>query len=278
MLFDHNPYRPITDFVREGAKTGTAAVHILSEDDGRPYRIERRFGSTNSYTVYDGELQTRIADGKADVLQFVRRHGRIEPTLDLARLFAGAIGVPQGLLTAAFLLPAGDRKVQFDALLQVDEYRRAADNLAEPQRLLRQQLQMLERTAAELEGRLQRLPSLEQAAQERTVAIAAARQQVGETDERMTLGEARLAVLEADRTLVDSLGRQAQRAESQRDLARQRVEQAQKALAEAEQAAGLVARHQAGFDAYQAAQDRQKLLDEPPAPPTRSAGAIGRSR
>jgi exonuclease SbcC len=262
VLFDHTPYRPITDFVREGAKTGIAAVHILSADDERPYRVERRFGSSNSYVVYDGELQTKIAEGKADVLQFVRRHGRIEPTLDLARLFEGAIGVPQGLLTAAFLDQPGVRKAHFDALLQVDEYRRAADNLAEPQRLLRQRLQALERTTAELAGRLQRLPGLEQATQERTAAIAAAEIEAGELAGRLALSEARVAALDAERALVESLGRQAQRAEGLLALARQQVEQTQRALAEAQEAAHRVAGHQAGFDAYQAAQERQKFLAE----------------
>ena len=74
-LFDALPYT-VTEFVREGARTGSVAVTFLSDYDERPYRVERRFGGTNSYVVYDEEFQAKVCDGKADVLSFIRQHAR----------------------------------------------------------------------------------------------------------------------------------------------------------------------------------------------------------
>ncbi|MFZ1771674.1 MAG: SMC family ATPase, partial [Caldilinea sp.] len=121
VLFDALPYT-VQEFVREGTRTGSIAVTFLSTYDERPYRVERRFGGSNAYAVYDDELKGKICDGKADVLAFVHRHTKADPSVDLTRLFNDALGVAQGALTAAFAETPARRKPIFDALLQVDDY------------------------------------------------------------------------------------------------------------------------------------------------------------
>jgi hypothetical protein len=78
--------------VREGVRSGTIAVTFISTYDERPYRVERRFGGSNAYVVYDDELRAKVCDGKVDVLAFVRRHTLADPSVDLTRLFNDALG------------------------------------------------------------------------------------------------------------------------------------------------------------------------------------------
>jgi len=166
-LFDSIPYKA-SDFLREGARTGSVAVTFVGSLDERPYRVERRLGGSHLYVAYDVELQAKLCEGKNDVLAFVRKQIGTDPTIDLSRLFADAIGVPQGTLTAAFLQQPAQRKVIFDALLQVDEYRAAVEKLREPRALLAERQQALAQQVAVLSARLERLPELEQAVAERT--------------------------------------------------------------------------------------------------------------
>src|ERR687890_2066984 len=60
-LFDLLDYKK-DDFVRRGAKKGTARVTFESGLDGREYAVYR--DTANGYFVYDIQLKTRIADKK----------------------------------------------------------------------------------------------------------------------------------------------------------------------------------------------------------------------
>ncbi|MCB0085478.1 MAG: SMC family ATPase, partial [Caldilineaceae bacterium] len=142
-LFDSMAYRQ-SDFVREGAKTATVTVTFLSSLDERQYQIVRRCGSSSQYYAYDPELGAKICEGKVDVLAFLKEHMAVDNTASLELLFANAVGVPQGRLTAAFQDTPSQRKGVFDTLLQVEEYKAASDKLREAAGSLRDQMQKLE--------------------------------------------------------------------------------------------------------------------------------------
>jgi len=170
-LFDALPYTA-QEFVREGARSGSVAVTLLSRLDERPYRVERRFGGSTLYGVHDVELGQKLCEGKADVLAFVRRHLRVDLSVDLARLFTNALGVAQGTLTTAFAETPSNRKGIFDALLQVDDYNLAAERLREPWRRVEEQLKELALDLAVLETRLEKLSELEQSLARRSLELA----------------------------------------------------------------------------------------------------------
>jgi exonuclease SbcC len=127
-LFDALPYSQ-AQFVREGEKWGQVTVTFRSAEDEREYQVVRKAGAGANWYVYDPELDDRPAEQKVDVTDFLRRHLRVESEITLESLFNDALGVPQGMLTADFLLTPANRKKKFDALLQVEEYSRAADKL-----------------------------------------------------------------------------------------------------------------------------------------------------
>jgi DNA repair protein SbcC/Rad50 len=127
-LFDLLDYKK-DDFLRRGAKKGSATVTFESSLDEREYRVFR--DTRTSYYVYDPKLKMRVADKKEEVQRFLWQHLGVESGTDLEALFRNAVGVPQGTFTADFLKAAGARKPIFDKLLKVEEYRQGAEKLLE---------------------------------------------------------------------------------------------------------------------------------------------------
>ncbi len=148
-LFDVLDYKK-DDFVRRGAKKGSARVTFESGLDERSYVVFRDTGT--GYYVYDPELQVRIADKKEEVTRFLWQHLGVEPGTDLESLFKHAIGVPQGTFTAIFLATAAERKKTFDTLLKVEEYRRGAEELLKTQRYVENQIGTAREKIARAEG------------------------------------------------------------------------------------------------------------------------------
>jgi DNA repair protein SbcC/Rad50 len=137
-LFDYLPYKQ-DQFVREGEKYGKIAVHLIGSDD-RPYTVERRCGSGSRWFIYDAEADSSV-DQRADVLDKLHDLFGIERERPLDSLFRDALGVPQGTFTSIFLEAASKRKQTFDALLQIEDYKIAADYLLDSQKLYKEQAQ-----------------------------------------------------------------------------------------------------------------------------------------
>jgi exonuclease SbcC len=260
-LFDSLAYKA-ADFLREGARTGTVAVTFVGSLDERPYRIERRLGGSHLYVAYDVELQAKLCEGKTDVLAFVRRQIGADPTIDLSRLFGDAIGVPQGTLTAAFLQQPAQRKVIFDALLQVDEYRVAVDKLREPRALLGERRQALAQEVAVLQARLERLPQLQAAVNERAGELRSIAQTLAVLHAKLQTVTMRKQALDTMRSEVERMEVQAARAAETVKRTEVQTAEAQRLLAAAEDACKVVEANTQGHDRYVAAQAQRSALDQ----------------
>lgn len=162
VLFDYLPYNQ-ADFVREGEKTATVAVSLVSGRDERGYQVIRRCGRSSSYEVYDPALDTMLAQNKVDVVDWLREHLKLDGSDNLSELFFNAVGVPQGLLTSVFLENASKRKAVFNALLRVDEYERSWERLRDTKSYLEKKTTEGQVRIARLETEVQRLPEQEQA-------------------------------------------------------------------------------------------------------------------
>src|SRR5919107_157087 len=143
-LFDVLDYSK-DDFLRRGAKKGSARVTFRSDLDERLYTVYRDTG--NGYYVYDPELRVKLQQGTTDVRKWLDQHLGVEPGTDLKALFRSAIGVPQGLFTTDFLQTPADRKKSFDRLLKVEEYREGAERLRDTSSLIGERI-------AEARGRI----------------------------------------------------------------------------------------------------------------------------
>ena len=156
-LFDALPYKQ-AQFVREGERVGAVAVTFLSALDEREYQVVRKCGGVTEWYAYDPAIGSRIAEQKVDMVAFLRQHLRIEGEVELPALFNDALGVPQGSLTADFLETGANRKKKFDALLQVEEYRKAAEKLNDTRQHLQLQQKDQQRVIADLERETGQLP------------------------------------------------------------------------------------------------------------------------
>ena len=158
-LFDLLDYKK-EDFVKRGEKKGSVRVTFESGLDEREYVVYRDSGA--GYHVTDPRLQIRIADKKEEVFRFLWQHLGLEPGTDLRSLFKQAIGVPQGTFTAIFLEGATERKIAFDRLLKVEEYRQAAEKLRDTSRFLELSISSVREQIARAEGELSRSEIVEE--------------------------------------------------------------------------------------------------------------------
>jgi exonuclease SbcC len=234
-LFDALPYKQ-AQFVREGERVGVVAVTFLSALDEREYQVVRKCGGVTEWYAYDQAIGARIAEQKVDMYAFLRQHLRIEGEVELPALFNDALGVPQGSLTADFLETGANRKKKFDALLQVEEYRKAAEKLNDTRQHLQLQQKDQQRVIADLEretGQLTAWRAMRIALIERDRELTAALErieretrEVGARQEALRRQEAELRQAEGAARVA---GAERAAAETQYGAASQRVQEAREA-------------------------------------------------
>jgi len=190
-LFGFLPYNQ-TQFVREGEKFGQVVVHLIGSDD-RPYTVERRCGSSAHWFVYDCEADSRV-EQRTDVLDRLHDLFGIDRERSLETLFQDALGVPQGTFTSIFLEKPSARKQTFDTLLQIEDYKTAADYLLDAQKQYREQIvaqdreiQRLEFETRELEDWRTQIKEQRQLDQQQTVQLTQTSTRLAQAQERSTL-------------------------------------------------------------------------------------------
>src|SRR5690348_9374249 len=110
-LFNHLPYSQ-AQFVREGERSGQVTVSFIGADD-RLYQVVRRCGTPSAWYVYDEQLDKRLVDQNADVIDWLREHLPLQGEIKLEAFFSDALGVQQGTFTSDFLMTGANRKRKF---------------------------------------------------------------------------------------------------------------------------------------------------------------------
>jgi exonuclease SbcC len=243
-LFNFLPYSR-GQFVREGEKTATVTVHLVG-NDGRTYQVMRKCGSSSQYYVYDPEIGQKLTDGRDETLGWLYKFLEVEETGDLSALFQDAVGVPQGLLTAAFLDRPSNRKNTFNPLLRVDEYEKVWEALRDPLRRLKEWISEQEKRIAGFEAEVKALPGLLE-------KVAGLQAEIEEGAKRQAVLQGKLAdvaqrkeTLEAVREQLESLEQAATQAEADVKTLEARLADAQAAVERAEQAQSVVRETEAG--------------------------------
>ncbi len=252
-LFDALPYSQ-GQFIREGERSGQVTVSFRSGEDDREYQVVRRAGAAPVWFVYDPELDHRPAEQKADVLDFLRRHLRIEGDIALDALFNDALGVPQGALTADFLLTAANRKRKFDALLQVEDFSRAAEKLRDTRSYLQEAMRDQDGVIERLERETGQLDAWR-------TDLSAKRERERELGSHLAETQRQLEVATTQRDALLAREREAKERESGRDVAYVALQGAERAaesaraqVEEAEAAARICASTRADHEAHDRAQ------------------------
>ena len=258
VLFDLLDYKK-EDFVKRGEKKGVVRVTFESGLDEREYIVTRDTGA--GYNVTDPRLQTRIADKKEEVFRFLWQHLGLEPGTDLKSLFKQAIGVPQGTFTAIFLEGATERKIAFDRLLKVEEYRQAAEKLRETSRLLDSQVVTVRETIARVEGELTRSDTVDEeykAVSEQAKSLSV---EIDALATDLTAKQGRVKELDDLERRISGLKTAVERTRSEKERAELVFKQAEQALSRATEAVGKIEGVRSGHESHLATLGRLKEFE-----------------
>jgi exonuclease SbcC len=195
-LFDFLLYSQ-AQFVREGEKYGRIVIHLIGSDD-RAYTVERRCGSGAHWFVYDQEADYRV-EQRTDVLDKLHELFGIDRERSLKALFRDALGVPQGSFTSIFLEGGSERKLKFDALLQIEDYKNAADYLLDAQKEYKEQLQTQQNEIQRLEFETRGLDIWRKELQEKRLLDQQQTAQIAALTEQLKLLEEQFAALTKQR-------------------------------------------------------------------------------
>ena len=256
-LFDYLPYKQ-TQFVREGEKYGMIVVHLIGSDD-RPYAVERRCGSGAYWMIYDREADSR-SEQRTDVLDKLHDIFGIDRERALDTLFKDALGVPQGSFTSIFAQTASIRKQTFDTLLQIEDYKNAADYLLETQKHYKEQIQTqlteiqrLEFETRELEPRRAELKEAHILYQQQTV-------QLTQWTQQLELAEKRFDILKEQHDELVLRQNQFVQCQNTHSSTQQRLQDRRQELAHARAASLAVEANRTDYQRYLQASDILKQL------------------
>jgi exonuclease SbcC len=203
-LFDFLPYNQ-KQFRRDGTTAGQVAVTFLARD-GREYEVVRKTGgAAPNWYVFDQEINARLAEGSADVKEWLQRQLGTEDAAAPQVLFQNAVGVPQGGLTAPFLQSTENRKHAFDPILRVHEYSAAASNLLETNRHLENQARDQRELAATHGVEADKIPLIARSMQAAHDAAATAGGQLKEREKEKQREDAQVAALESEERRITDL-------------------------------------------------------------------------
>jgi DNA repair protein SbcC/Rad50 len=207
-LFNYRGAYKNEDLVRNGASSAQAIVAFVSSRDGRTYEVQRC--TMKGYTLYDPQLGQRLEHKhiEEEVIPWLRQHLGVAPGVDLGKLFANTIGVPQGTLTADFLQPPEKRKQVFDAILKVEEYKQVNQQMLSLEKYAKVEVESLERSILQYAETLQNWEPLHQKHQELAQEI---------TEDEMALQQLQMLLkeLQAERNRLTAQSQQVHQLESQ---------------------------------------------------------------
>ncbi len=233
-LFNYLPYSQ-AQFVREGERSGQIVVEFVAADD-RKYQVVRRCGTPSAWYVYDPQLEMRVADQSADVIDWLREHLPLQGEIKLDAFFSDALGVQQGTFTSDFLAAPRVRKQKFDALLQVEDYRKAYEKLRETGSYLQDRVRDLDVRIERLKAETEAIDTWREELARQRAEHDAATDELVEAQHEWVQAEQHLNTLLRQKQEIEDLEREWKHAEGERQRAEEALARATTELAEAQTA------------------------------------------
>src|SRR6266700_6040056 len=256
-LFGFLPYNQ-TQFVREGEKYGRVVVHLVGSDD-RTYTVERRCGSGAYWFVYDCEADYRV-EQRTDVMDKLHELFGIDRERSLDTLFQDALGVPQGTFTAIFLQTPAVRKQTFDTLLQIEDYKNAADYLLDAQKEYKEQLLTQLKEIQRLEFETRDLDIWRAELKEKRALDQQQTTQIAELTEQLKQLEGRFAALTKQRDELLQLESHYSKSKHTLETAQERLQERKQELDHARKAQQVIETSSKDYKRYQEVEEALKQL------------------
>ncbi len=257
-LFNYRGAYRTEDLIRNGAASAQVIITFVSSRDQRTYEVSRC--TRAGYTLSDPQLgekldYTRIED---EVLPWLRQQFGVAPGTDLGKLFANTIGVPQGTFTADFLLSTEKRKPIFDAILKVEEYRQANQQLLSLEKYAKVEIEHLERDIAQYDEALDELTELEPRREQLRTDIERLHTEVQQWQTQVEALQAERDRLTVQATQLQALSTEVAQITTRIQAQQQLYDRGHVELVEAEAAAQRCIDHR---DAYQAVIQANEALE-----------------
>ena len=261
-MFNHRGGYNKEDLIRNGSNSAQVTVAFISNRDGRTYEVQRC--TTKGYTLYDPQLDTKL-DYKHiedEVLPWLRQQLGVAPGTDLARLFANTIGVPQGMFTADFLLSSEKRKPIFDAVLKVEEYRMANQQMLSLEKYSKAESESLERSIVQYDETLQDWESL----RDRRLFMS---REIAASEAALLAFQTELAALHAEKERLTAQAQQVQQTSAKLQTLTAQIEGKQptivlldQSVQRAQAAVQICQDNRESYQAYLQAEAELKALDQ----------------
>ncbi|NEQ97140.1 MAG: SMC family ATPase [Cyanothece sp. SIO2G6] len=250
-LFNYRGSYRKDDLVRNGCRSAQVTVQFISSRDQRTYNIQRC--TSKGYTLFDPQLDQRLPYSRIEeeVLPWLREHLGVVAGTDLPRLFENTLGVPQGMLTADFLLSGEKRKRVFDSILKVEEYKETSKGLGELQRYADGKVQALQRDLSHYEEMLQQGPEVESRHAQVYQTIQQNQAQLEQLEQQLTQLQRQQEELQTQAQAVQSLEQRLNQMTLQLDSAQREQVMRQEAVAQSQQAVQMCEQHHEGYRQYQ---------------------------
>src|SRR6266487_1227209 len=245
-LFDHISYNQ-SQFVREGEKYGRVVVHLIGSDD-RPYEVERR-----------READLRV-EQRTDVLDKLHELFGIDRERPLDVLFRDALGVTQGTFTIIFLEPGSKRKQTFDALLQIEDYKTAANYLLDASKVYQEQIQTQKSEIQRLEIETRDLEEWRAALKRYRLEDQQKKEQNVQCTQRLAVCKERAELLKLQRDHLNQCQSQFYQNKTIHAASQELLHNSQKQVNEARSAQQAIQESQSDYERYVQATETLKQL------------------
>jgi DNA repair protein SbcC/Rad50 len=261
-LFNYRGAYKSEDLIRNGAASTQVTITFVSNRDQRTYQVSRC--SRTGYTIFDPQLNQKLEYSRIDdeVIPWMREHLGVPQGTDLGKLFANTIGVPQGTFTVDFLQTAEKRKPIFDAILKVEEYRQANQQMLSLEKYAKAEVEKLEGAIAQYEEALKdwdtltlKRYDLSQDIEQTQLALQHAQQQV----KALQAERDRLTAQEAQ---IQQLSTQLIQKTTQFESQTQVLERLKIELQQAEQAVAVCTQHRESYRAFLQVEEALQELEQ----------------
>jgi exonuclease SbcC len=266
-LFDSLPFT-ISEFVREGASSGTVEVTIeVDERDGKQkYRVTRSAGYSKygvaRYDTKGEEWVDQDIASKDDLVEWLCTRFDLEDGDELQSLWESCIGVPQTRFLSDFAQTPKARTSTFDELLNIDAYedswnrlKDTPDHIKAERRGVREEILKLGATVQSLPKEREEKQNLEEKIAELTTEISTAESELAEATKRHD-------ELDDIRERISDLEQEIKQQKQAIDAKESSLQTAQKELETTREAADKCESARDGHEQYLEAEARQEELEE----------------
>lgn len=261
-LFNYRGSYRKEDFIRNGCRSAQATISFVSNRDQRTYNVQRC--TSKGYTLFDPQLNQRLPYNRIEdeILPWLREHLGVTAGTDLPRLFENTIGVPQGMLTADFLLSGEKRRRVFDAILKVEEYKQTATGLGTLQKYSEGQVAGIERDLKHYGEVLENQPEVEAKHSALTQDIQASEHHLATLQQEFAQLTQQKAAWDAQAQTVKELEQTLHTLSTQLEGRQREQKLWADAVTRSQQAVEICTEHRPGYDQYVKSEVTLKALQE----------------